>query len=208
MHLPAFLILISTILISGCAAAVIPPKAQPSSTGRSAPETAVSRAESQLADLINELRVSEGLSPVPVSASLYLTAKGHLRDLVLNAPDKNKFDKRGLPCGMHSWSAAGGREALCYTADHYYAKGMWKKPEEVAGYKGKGYEIIYWKSLPATPEAAIEAWKRSRGERDVILEEGVWKGRRWQAMGAGIEGNYAAVWFGDRVDGKGVVTAE
>lgn len=173
--------------------------------------TVLTAEEAKLVDLINIERNSKNLSDVPATVSLSQTAKWHLRDLILNAPDKG-IDERGMPCGMQSWSGEGskmgGWEILCYTRDHRYASGMWKKPREITGYAGNGFEVTYWRSSSITAEMAIDAWKRNKAQWSVITQEGVWKKMSWKAMGVAIDGNYASLWFGDQVDGKGVAARE
>jgi hypothetical protein len=86
---------------------------------------------------------------------------------------------------------------------------MWSKPNEITGgvYFAAGYEIAYNASGGATAAGALAAWKASPGHNDVILNQGIWASRDpWPAMGAGIFGGYAVVWFGDMTDPRGSIT--
>ncbi|KAF0215252.1 MAG: Allergen V5/Tpx-1 family [Geobacteraceae bacterium] len=164
--------------------------------------------EAELARLVNKLRNDNGLPAIRVTGSLYKVAKWHVIDLV-TAPHKDKTDGRGLPCDLHRWSekgeGRGGWKPVCYTADHKYAKAMWDKPREITDYMGDGYEIVYWTSAPLSPSMVISFWENRKFEKDLILEHNAWKNSKWNVMGVGIYGNYAAVWFGGKPDHEGVV---
>ena len=85
---------------------------------------------------------------------------------------------------------------------------MWSKPNEITGgvYSAAGYEIAYYASAGATAGGALAAWKASPGHNDVILNQVVWASRDpWPAMGAGILGGFAVVWFGDMTDPAGSI---
>ncbi|MEW6505175.1 MAG: CAP domain-containing protein [Chloroflexota bacterium] len=158
--------------------------------------------EAQLADLINAYRQEKGLPAVSLSQSLTRVAQAHVRDLYENRPNTGE-------CNLHSWSDKGNWTPVCYTPDHKYASGMWQKPAEITNglYTGYGYEIAYWHSLQATAEGAFTAWKFSSGHNAVMIEDGIWKGMKWGAMGIGIYQNYAVVWFGQESDPLGSVSA-
>lgn len=160
--------------------------------------------EAELAQLINNWRKENGLPAIPVTGSLYKVAKWHVIDLALFAPHKDKADSRNMPCDLHSWSdkgeGRGGWKAVCYTADHYYAKHLWYKPKEIADYSGISYENIYWTSAPLSAGMVLGCWENRSGEKELLLEQGHWKNSRWKAMGVGVYGNYASVWIGDKVD--------
>jgi hypothetical protein len=84
---------------------------------------------------------------------------------------------------------------------------MWDKPREITDYNGDGYEIAYWDSSKATASGAMNTWKAEVPplHTDVILERNMWQGSAWKAMGVGIDGNYAVVWFGKDEDPAGRV---
>jgi hypothetical protein len=97
---------------------------------------------------------------------------------------------------MHSWSDAGTWSPCCYTDDHAESQCMWDKPRELTDYPGDGFEISYgaW-GMPADPAGALAGWQSSPPHREVILNAGMWSDA-WQAVGIGIRGGYASVWFG------------
>ncbi len=164
--------------------------------------TCLSGEEQKLGSLINNYRQEKGLPPVAFSQSLTRVAQAHVRDLYENRPDTGE-------CNLHSWSGKGNWTPVCYTPDHKKAMGMWLKPKEITNevYTGYGFEIAYWHSAQATAEGAFAAWKSSSGHNAVMIEDGIWKGMNWRAMGIGIYRNYAVVWFGQPADPLGDVSA-
>jgi len=163
----------------------------------------LSEEEVKLGNLINQYRAEKGLKPIAFSRSLTQVAQAHVRDLYDNRPVTEK-------CNLHSWSDKGNWTPVCYTDDHKNAQGMWNKPREITGglYTSYGYEIAYWHSAQATAEEAFDRWKSSSsGHNAVMIEDSIWKGMNWQAMGIGIYQNYAVVWFGQPADPQGSVTA-
>ena len=76
---------------------------------------------------------------------------------------------------------------------------MWDKPDELTVYTGNGYEISHGGSGTVSPTSALNGWKNSSGHNDVILNQGIWT-TPWGAMGVGIDGSYAHVWFGHQAD--------
>ena len=74
---------------------------------------------------------------------------------------------------------------------------MWNKPNQIAGYKGKGYENWAWRSNGETPKVALGQWKRSRNHNAMITNSGMWKNTNFKGMGASINGTHACLWFGD-----------
>lgn len=170
-------------------------------------KTPLNSKEKELRRLINDIRKKNDLPSIPVTKSLTLVARLHVRDLHHNHPDTGT-DSRGMECNLHSWSEKGKWTPVCYTSDHNYASKMWSKPKEITNnkYTGNGYEIAYICSgADATPSGALESWKNSQDHLDVILERGTWTNRKWPAMGVGIYKEYAVVWFGDKEDPSGKV---
>ena len=109
---------------------------------------------------------------------------------------------------MHSWSENPAWSSCCYTPDHKQAKCMWDKPRELTNYRGDGFEISYWSTKQfLTPEEAaidmLEGWKKSPGHNDMIINRNTWKSVKWKAIGIGIYGGYADVWFGEEEDSAG-----
>ncbi len=152
----------------------------------------LSSDENKLYELIMEYRASKGLAKIPLSPSLTFVAQTHCKDMTANPPV--------APCNMHSWSNKGTWEACCYTPDHKQAAGMWSKPQELTSYQGNGYEISHgaWGYSP-TPRSALEGWKNSSGHNAVMINSGIWKDP-WNAIGIGMVGGYAVVWFGHEKD--------
>jgi len=151
----------------------------------------VSTEEVKLYNLINKYREEKGLEPVRFSASLSQVAKYHAIDLTQNYDLKDQKN-----CNPHSWSDKGDWTACCYTNDHKNPECMWKKPLEINGYPGDGFEIVYFHSNEVKAAPALESWKKSKGHNPVIVNEGTWAKAKWNAVGVGIYGNFAAVWFG------------
>jgi uncharacterized protein YkwD len=151
----------------------------------------MSADEKELFDSINAYRASKKLPPVPYSASLTFVAQTHVKDLYENRPDKS-------PCNMHSWSNKGGWTPCCYTPDHRQAKNMWNKPSECTGFKGDGFEIATMMSGGTmNAKDALKSWKSSSGHNAVIVNENIWKSKKWTSLGVGICNNYAVAWFSD-----------
>jgi uncharacterized protein YkwD len=152
--------------------------------------------ETELYHLIMSYRKSLKLPDIPVSQSLNIVAKMHVRDLYFNGP----YEK---PCNLHSWS---GQEperwrGCCYTGDHKYPHCMWYKPAELTRYKGKGYEIAYSISNDrATAEGSFRGWLSSPKHHAVIKNSEIWFDIEWKAIGIGIYKGYACVWFGEETD--------
>lgn len=165
--------------------------------------------EAELARLINEYRASLNLPAVPLSKSLTLVAQQHAWDSETNG---NAWPPPppGKTCNMHSWTdrvnpalQEGTWTPVCYTNDHDNSDGSHIKPQELAGYPGNGVENSYFSismSGGATPAGALAAWKNSPGHNAVITEQG-WA--RPLAMGVGIKGGYAHLWFGYVADPAG-----
>ncbi len=165
------------------------------------PEICLTQTETELYKLINEYRSQKGLPAIKLSASLSYVARTHAKDQAENFKD-------GKRCNMHSWSDKGSWTTCCYTPDHKKAKCMWNKPRELTNYPGDGFEISYFSTYPyATAEDyakdILEGWKKSTGHNDVIINKSIWKDMKWQAIGIGIYGDYANVWFGAEEDSAG-----
>lgn len=156
------------------------------------PPGELTNAERELYELLMRSRKEKGLPEIPVSKSLSLVAKLHVRDLETHTiPAQYNF---------HSWSSDGPWRSVNYTPDHRHAKLMWDKPREITQYKGNGYEIAYMHLKSATPQSAFYGWKTSGSHKSVIFNESDWGRLTWKAIGIGIYGRYAAVWFGEEPD--------
>jgi uncharacterized protein YkwD len=187
------LILCSTLFLFACASFTLLNKDKE-------PEFKLSQKEQQLFDDINEYRKVNGLPAIVLSKSLTIVAQTHAHDLSYNRP----FSKK---CNMHSWSDKGKWSSCCYTDDHKQSECMWKKPQELSKYKGYGYEISHGYSQfekfsgdTVTAITALEGWKNSKGHNNVILNKEIWAKMKWNAIGIGIDRDFACVWFGTDVD--------
>ncbi|MCU0657616.1 MAG: CAP domain-containing protein [Polyangiaceae bacterium] len=154
----------------------------------------------ELCQLLNAYRQEQGLPAIPLSTALMTVAAYHVQDLIAQPSLANP------PCNLHSWSS---NEPLwtgcCYTSDHAQAACMWEKPGQITAswgantYKGYGYENSA--AGVSTPQGALESWKKSPAHHDVILNKGIWASKApWPAVGCGLSGGYAVLWFGDAVD--------
>ena len=152
----------------------------------------LSKEELKLYNLIIEYRKSYGLPEIPISKSLTFVAQTHVKDLMLNNPDT-------ADCNLHSWSNKGKWEPCCYNGNHAKAACMWEKPRELTKYTGLGFEIAAYSGNYISAQIALEIWQNSPRHNDVILNNDVWK-QEWKAIGIGIYGNYAVVWFGNAID--------
>ena len=67
-------------------------------------------------------------------------------------------------------------------------------------YGGNGYEISAGaRGYAMTAAGALRQWQGSAAHNAVILQQDRW-GEPWQAMGVGIYGGYAVIWFGREPD--------
>ncbi len=149
--------------------------------------------EDKLYKLLIDYRKSKNLPAISISAKLTKVAQAHARDLTTNYKQSDR-------CNFHSWSKKGDWSPCCYTSDHKQAACMWNKPKEIAGYQGKGYEIAYWSSAGANAAEALGGWKSSPGHHAVMINTGIWKEVKWQAVGIGMDGEYGVIWFGQEAD--------
>lgn len=150
----------------------------------------ISTEEVQLLKQINAYRKQIGLASIPWSEKLATVARLHAEDL-------QKFPPKA-PCNMHSWSENGNWTPCCYTPDHSEAACMWNKPKELTDYPGNGYEISAMNT--AVQVDWLGQWQKSKGHHQVLINEGIWKGKSWKAMGLAIPKPYAVVWFGLEID--------
>lgn len=158
-------------------------------------EVCLNTEEQKLYEVIMEYRKTKKLKPIAFSTKLTRVAQAHVRDLANNYD----FSQRDI-CNPHSWSDAGEWTPCCYTNDHKKAECMWQKPKEIADYEGDGYEIAYYFSAGATADTALAGWQKSTGHNPLLINTGMWKEVKWQAIGIGIYKEYAVVWFGREED--------
>lgn len=165
--------------------------ARPPKPGKPSPFVDTAADAGALAKLINDYRASIDLPRVPVSKAMTKVAQAHVRDLNENKPTSST-------CNMHSWSAKGRWSACCYDSSKEAARCMWKKPKEIAGYPGYGYEIAA-NASGITPAHALELWQNSPAHHAVMINKNQWT-KPWGAMGVAVEGDYAVAWFGEEAD--------
>jgi Cysteine-rich secretory protein family len=144
-----------------------------------------------LVKLINDYRASIDLPRVPVSKAMTKVAQAHVHDLNVNKPVSDR-------CNMHSWSTKGKWSACCYDGSKAAARCMWKKPKEIGGHAGNGYEIAA-NASGITPAHALELWQNSPAHHAVMINKNQWT-KPWRAMGVAVEGDYAVAWFGEESD--------
>lgn len=152
----------------------------------------VSEKSIELFKLINDVRESNNLKPISLSASLCYVAATHISDLIKHHPDTSL-------CNLHSWSDKGAWTSCCYQAYIPIQECMWNKPKELTPYKYRGYELAFWQNRSLTAEEILVGWMDIPEASNMILNMGKWT-NEWRAMGVGIEGTYAVVWFGRAVD--------
>ena len=149
-------------------------------------EVTVSIEELKLYNSINEYRIRKNLSPIPLSKALCHVAQIHSKDLEIK-----------LKRLTHGWSTC---KYLANKSKTYPC--MWEKPAELTSYKGTGYECAHGGegNYVATAESSLISWQKSKPHNNVILNKDIWKNSKWQAIGVGIYGGYATIWFGEKKD--------
>lgn len=178
-------------------ASATPAAASPSPVPSRATVAGYSEDERELHQLLMAYRAEKGLAAIPLSPSLTTVARAHVADLIKHPPD-------GKTCNLHTWSSDGDWSSGCYTRDHAQASIMWDKPRELTTYPGNGYEIAvgYYGDVSGTitPEGAMTSWKGSAGHNAVMINAAPCSDTTWRAVGVGIDGGYATVWFGKEAD--------
>lgn len=154
--------------------------------------------ERELYNFIAEYRKNNGLPAVEFSKSLSFVAKTHAKDLSVNRPDFGG-------CNPHSWSDKGKWKSCCYATDKDRISCMTLKPKELTGYKSKAYEVVYSGGEEARAEDAFELWTDIALMNDYLLNRGKWT-KPWLAIGIGIYGEYACLWFGEGTDIAGTLS--
>jgi len=155
------------------------------------PDDGLESEEQVLYDLVNQYRAQKGLAAIPVSKALTLVANRHVHDMADN-----------LGKLSHGWS-----DAPYDPANSATWSAVWSAPQRLkTGYTGNGYENAYMASGGATAAGALSAWKTDAPHNDLIVNQGIWQSKTWQAMGIGIYGKYAVLWLGEQADTTGTVT--
>jgi hypothetical protein len=143
--------------------------------------------EAKLYQMVNQYRAQNGLPPIPLSKSLTLVANRHVLDLAKN-----------IGSLTHGWSDC------AYDAGNSSTwPCMWEAPQRLGtAYSGRGYENAHGGSgrYRASAASALRGWQRSSPHNAVILNQGIWQGKQWNALGIGIYRGYAVLWFGEEPD--------
>ena len=84
---------------------------------------------------------------------------------------------------------------------------MWDKPREITAstgmqmYSGNGFEISIAQSAGTiSAQGALDGFIRSRAHYAVMINGDRWSAKRWQSIGAAVEGGFAVIWFGEEPD--------
>jgi len=151
----------------------------------------LSEEEDQLYQMITRYRAESGLPAIPLSPALTQLANRHVLDLERNL-------EQGIDEITHGWSDCS------YSIEQEDTwPCMWEAPQRLnTGYPGQGYENLFGApgDYQASASAAFESWSSSEGHKAVLLNQGAWNSREWNAIGIGIYGGYAVLWFGEEVD--------
>ncbi len=160
---------------------------------------AAAKVEYGLVNSINQYRKQKGLPPIPLSQKLTTVALAHVEDLVNKQPHKNLCPSDPKKQNEHSWSNNPGKwKGGCYDGENKATLPiMWDKPKEITGYPTPGFEIFHSGS---TADGALQGWKGSTEHNDVILNQNMWAGFPWKAIGAASYNGYYVVWFGTTLD--------
>lgn len=169
------------------------------------PRGCVTTEEAELAQLINDYRVGNGLAPIPLSQTLTEVAQWHVQDALYALQVSGEFGS-DPSCNIHTWYGVplAPYSTCCYTADHAEATCMWNKPSEINGsFDGFGYEIAG--NGFTSVSAALGGWQASSAHDDVLLNQGVWGSYTWTGMGVGVDLEHRLyfVWFTDGSDPAG-----
>lgn len=153
----------------------------------------ISAGDLELYEMISNYRQENGLSVIPLSASLSYVAYLHVRDLHQHRPDL-------LGCNLHSWSNRGAWTPCCYAKDQNRNRCMREKPRELTPYKGEAQEVIFWENTPNAAYSALEWWKSIDAANQLFTNQGAWTNKKWNALGVAVYQGYVSVWFGELAD--------
>ncbi|MCK9616314.1 MAG: SPOR domain-containing protein [Lentimicrobiaceae bacterium] len=142
---------------------------------------------------MNDLRVGDSQPKLPLSLQLCFVARTHANDLALHLPDEDF-------CNLHSWSAFGVWKKCCYNKDMSSIACMTEKPKELTGYKGKGYEMVYFENDSLNVNSIVSFWQQNDLVTDFFLSRNKWQGANWKTLGVGIYKGYVCVWMGTEPD--------
>lgn len=151
----------------------------------------LSDEENQLYQMINDYRAESGLPAIPLSPALTRLANRHVLDLEYNL-------EPNLDHVTHGWSDC---PYSLEEPDTWPC--MWNAPQRLeTGYPGQGFENAFGGpgEYEASAADAFASWQSSEGHKAVMLNQGDWSSREWNAIGVGIYGGYAVLWFGEEAD--------
>lgn len=154
----------------------------------------IDEEELALANQVNHFRKQNDLNVLPVSAALSYVADVHVKDLYLH------YNPLG-DCNLLSWSDGGRWKECCASGEDYDC--MHGKPAELTQYRGKGYELVYYQNTQVTSGLAFNAWKENASAKNMILQQGKYEDKNWQALGVALFDGYASIWFGESTDDQG-----
>lgn len=158
-------------------------------------EVCFSEEEVTLANHINRFRQRNDLETLKLSPALSYVADVHVKDLYLN------FNPYGV-CNLHFWSDRGRWKPCCPAGETEELKCMYDKPYELTGYKGKGFELVFYQNSPVSPDGVFEYWRTDSAFMQMVLEKGRFDDKKWNAMGVALFEGYASVWLGERADNR------
>lgn len=164
----------------------------------------ITEEEARLIKIINDYRVTKGLSRIPASKSLSYIEKIHIFDLIQHPTTGS--------CSPHSWSDGGNWTDCCAIVGN--APSYWcldEKPEELTTYPADAETAEnmagmmdyqrFW--IPITPEECLSGWQNSYLHHIVIINESWWKNYEWKALGVAIYNGIAYMLVGDESDPAG-----
>ena len=149
----------------------------------------VSAEVMELYELVNAYRKKNKLPPISLSKALCHVAQVHAEDM--------EYNMKKL---THAWSTCRYNNNIRSTYDC-----MWNKPKELTTYEGIGFECAHGGegNYIATPQSALHSWQTNKPHNNVIVNKSIWKDYTWNAIGIGISGGYATLWFGKEKDQDG-----
>lgn len=153
----------------------------------------IERNEIQLSEAINKFRVKKGLGELQLSPSLSYVAKTHLNDIRLHSKDQHG-------CNLNSWSDKGKWTSCCFNSKQKDLELMTTKPEEITGFRGKGYEIVIMAKKGVSTKNLADLWLAATTTEEFLLNAGQGSNRNWQSMGVSIYHGFASIWLSEMPD--------
>lgn len=165
---------------------------------------------------LNKARIDhqQSLIPLPISRTPQAVAWYHATGLNSEVRTTGGSDCQNL----HSWDFPPPDgvyfETCCYAAQRYEC--MWDKGKEIGGDNSIPFlvEISAWTSAGFENNAnydgerIVQLWLNSPAHRNVLLNVDVWASFPWSGVGVAVKGNYANVWFIQKLDPNGGCATE